>query len=284
MYGLVTPIHRSHHEQRKLLNIGAIVVAILSITKAEAFDPNDPARSGYVLAFDDEFAGPSIDATKWRTAYEWGAGTTINSELEYYIDIQNPKHPGAVINPFTVSNGILSIQAAKNTVEGHPYTSGAIATYNSFSQMYGYFEARMMMPSGEGLWPTFWLMPEDRSWPPEIDIAEMIGQKPTILSTTVHDNVNGQHVSKPCWTTVADMTRGYHRYGLLWTATDMTWYFDGNIVCHLATQPSLHKPMYLLLNLAVGSGGWTGTPSPTTPFPQILRVSYVRAYRMRDPH
>jgi hypothetical protein len=37
-------------------------------------------------------------------------------------------------------------------------------------------------------------------------------------------------------------------------------------------------PMYILLNLAIGSGGWTGTPDASTPWPQRFQVQYVRAY------
>ena len=264
--------------------LAAAILATTALTRTAAFaafDPSNPAASGYTLSFEDDFRGSTIDPRKWRTAYHWGANTTINNELDYYIDIQDPNHPGQGIDPFHLSNGILTIQAAKNTVNGHPYTSGAMATYNSFSQTYGYFEARMQMPCGQGLWPAFWLDSEDNQWPPELDVVEMVGQNPTTLINTEHDNVNGKDVSKQCWPypVVPDMTQGFHRYGLLWTSTDLTWYFDGQPVCHIPTQPSQHKAMYMIVNLAVGSGGWTGTPTASTPFPQHLRVDYVRAYR-----
>ena len=38
------------------------------------------------------------------------------------------------------------------------------------------------------------------------------------------------------------------------------------------------KPMFLLLNVAVG-GQWPGSPDQTTTFPQKMLVDYVRVYR-----
>ena len=249
-----------------------------------SFKADDPAQSGYVMTFHDEFDGKSLDPGKWRTAYHWGAATAINKELAFYIDTQDSQRPIATVDPFAVKNGLLTIQAAKNTDQGLPYTSGVITTHTSFSQTYGYFEARMKMPSGEGVWPTFWLMAANKDWPPELDIAEMVGQRATTLLTTEQDAVDGHDVSKHCYPKVPDMTQDFHKYGLLWTEADLTWYFDDSIVCHILTQPSQHTPMYIIMNLAVGGGGWTGTPSDATAFPQELQVDYIRAYAPRPKH
>jgi len=139
----------------------------------------------------------------------------------------------------------------------------------------------MKMPSGQGLWPTFWIDSEDNIWPPELDVVEMVGQRPTQLMNTEHDNVNGQDIFRQCWPyyVTPDMTQAFHKYGLLWTPTDLIWYFDGDMACHLPTQASQHKPMYLIVNLAVGNcSWWTNCPTLSTPFPQTLQVDYVRAY------
>jgi beta-glucanase (GH16 family) len=40
------------------------------------------------------------------------------------------------------------------------FRSGAIQTYKKWQQTYGYFEARVKMPSGKGTWPAFWLLPD----------------------------------------------------------------------------------------------------------------------------
>jgi hypothetical protein len=42
----------------------------------------------------------------------------------------------------------------------------------------------------------------------------------------------------------------------------------------------IHEPMYMLVNLAVGSKdpGWIPDPDASTPWPGQLQVDYVRAY------
>jgi beta-glucanase (GH16 family) len=244
---------------------------------ASGFNPVHPTQSGYLMTFHDEFNGPSLDPKLWRTAYPWGPNTTINGELQYYPDIQDPQNPVAA-NPLSFDNSTLTISAFPWHYERLNYVSGVITTYKKFAQTYGYFEARMKAPSGQGLWPTFWLMPENNTWPPELDIMEMTGQNTKLLMITQHDNVNDQNVPHACYVNTFDMAADFHTYGLLWTAIDLTWYLDGKPVCHQDTAASLHVPMYILLDLAIGSGGWTGTPDAATPWPQRFQVQYVRAY------
>ena len=49
------------------------------------------------------------------------------------------------------------------------YGVGLICSVLNFS--YGYFEIEAKLPSGQNLWPAFWMWGAD-SWPPEIDIFE----------------------------------------------------------------------------------------------------------------
>ena len=45
------------------------------------------------------------------------------------------------------------------------------------SWKYGYFEARLKLPTGKGTWPAFWMMPKNyTAWPDdgEIDIMEEV--------------------------------------------------------------------------------------------------------------
>jgi beta-glucanase (GH16 family) len=245
-----------------------------------AFDPAHPWQSGYGLTFHDEFDGPSINPNLWRTAYPWGPNTTINGELQYYPDIQNPSNPVSV-NPFSINHGTLTISATPHAYGKLSYVSGVITTYKRFRQTYGYFEAEMKAPSGAGAWPAFWLLPDNNIWPPELDIMEMTGSNPTSLMTTEHDTVGGRNVPHACYTTVPDMSNSFHIYGLLWTKTDLTWYFDNKPVCHLSTAASLRVPMYMLLNLAIGGGGWAGTPQADMAWPQRLQIQYIRAYTQR---
>ncbi len=77
--------------------------------------------------------------------------------------------------------------------------------------------------------------------------------------------------------TVPDVSKDFHTYGVLWSPTFVAWYFDGHRVSHTPTPPDMHKPMYLLIDLAVG-GKWPGQPDASTTFPADMEVDYVRAY------
>jgi hypothetical protein len=182
--------------------------------------------------------------------------------------------------------GILSIRADAVTasqaarLDGRRYTSGLLTTFRSFSQRYGYFEMRARLPLGRGLWPAFWLLPIDKSWPPEIDVMEVLGDRPTTLYATLHRRTGAAKDAPVGFEiAVADMTTAFHRYGVLWTPRFLAWYFDGRLVAHTETPAGLNMPMYLLVNLAVG-GKWAGSPDETTRFPATMLIDYIRAYEL----
>ena len=57
------------------------------------------------------------------------------------------------------------------------------------SWTYGYFEARLKLPTGKGTWPAFWMMPKNfTSWPGdgEVDIMEEVGYHPNYVSSSIH--------------------------------------------------------------------------------------------------
>jgi len=59
------------------------------------------------------------------------------------------------------------------------YTSGKVRTRGLADWKYGRFEARIKLPTGQGTWPAFWMLPADDvygGWPlsGEIDIMETV--------------------------------------------------------------------------------------------------------------
>src|SRR6266446_5834540 len=159
-------------------------------------DPNNLSGTA-IVTFDDEFNSLNLwngTSGTWNTNYWWGGanGSTLtgNGEEEWYIN--NLYAPTSSVTPWTVNNGVLSLTAApadpaiQPLINNYQYTSGMIQTYYSFTQTYGYFEMRAQLPAGQGLWPAFWLLPADGSWPPEIDAMEVLVNDLTTLYTTVH--------------------------------------------------------------------------------------------------
>ena len=165
------------------------------------------------------------------------------------------------------------------------YTGGMLTSYHTFAQTYGYFEMRAQMPDSEGSWPTFWLLPTDGSWPPELDVVEFLGSAPTSVHTTAHSKVRGDtYVGSDHYQTaghtynVPGLTTGFHTYGMDWQSDDITWYLDGQEIFRTETPADMHKPMYLVVTQGFGThGSWGGGPDTANPHAE-LKIDYIRAY------
>jgi beta-glucanase (GH16 family) len=229
----------------------------------------------WVLSFSDEFNSPTLDTSKWNTTYPYNRRTTpTNAEAEWYVD-----------NAFSINNGILSITADKRSPSGtsvpldYQYTSGMIASFDKFSQLYGYFEMRAKVPYGKGFWPAFWLLPYNYAWPPEIDVVELLGHQPHIAYFANHFKTPNGNSSVGGSYTGPDFTQNFHTFGVYWRPNLIVWYVDG-IERFKTTSNVPQVPMYIIANLAVG-GTWPGYPDATTVFPSTMQIDYIHAYQAR---
>jgi beta-glucanase (GH16 family) len=235
------------------------------------------------LTFQDNFVHSTIapdPQANWMTTYPYGgiSARTLpaNDEAECYMN----QAAGEV--PFVQKYGLLNISATKaddHNPCGLPYDSGLITTFNSFNQLYGYFEVRAKMPTGQGLWPAFWLLPASNKYTAELDAFEVLGSDPSKLYFTVHGKTNGTWHMDSQALNVHDTSAAFHIYGVDWEADTTTLYIDGKVVASVATPQSMNTSMYMLLNLAVGgAGSWPGKPNAATVFPAHYQLDYVRAY------
>lgn len=237
------------------------------------------------LLFCDEFNTLNLRSAggTWDTSYFWQGkpnGSTFPDEQQWYLDADfGPTQSVRTLEP---ANGLLSVTARRTPpaiadyTEGHPYVSGVITSGRTFKQTFGYFEMRAMLPAGQGLWPAFWLVPGDMTASHEIDVMEAIGSDPRHVHTTFHQFVGG-HRQQTKVTEVADMTKGYHLFGADWQADKITWYFDRKPVFSVATPADLHKPMFMIANLAAG-GGMPGPVGADTVLPASMKIDYIRVY------
>ncbi len=259
------------------------IQVFLAIFLIAAAPPPSVAPTGWRLTFTDDF--DTFDLARWQTEYPWGARYIKQGEMQMYVD---PSYAGDTtsplhLDPFSVRDGVLTIRAdlpppdAVLHLQGQQYTSGLITTYGSFSQLYGYFEMRARLPKGRGLWPAFWLLPTSRTWPPEIDVMEVLGHQTTIYYGTVHMRARHGRDKVGFELHVPDLSTDFHQFGVLWTPEVVAWYFDGTRLASTATPSDMHTPMYILINLAVG-GQWPGSPDNETKFPADMQIDYVRVY------
>ena len=143
---------------------GTTALALLSLTLSTRVRADPPGgTTGWSKSFEDNFDS-SFDSGKWIKTFTWGDGTINDGSVSYYSP-----------NNLSVNNGNLTLEANNNSEGGRSYTGAIAQTFGKFYQTYGYFEARVKVPTGVGIAPFFSLSPEDTSWPPEVNIFEIPG-------------------------------------------------------------------------------------------------------------
>lgn len=239
-----------------------IFLAFLFMTLSASHSSAAETPAQWRLVWSDEFDGQSLDSSKWRAE---DAALIKNSELQYYT-------PDDVY----LENGNLVLRSQKRDMYGRHYSSGLVETKGKFSKEYGRFETRAKLPKGKGIWPAHWMLPVDKSWPPEIDIMELLGHDPKTVYAHFHWSVYSKHAYEGRRYTGPDFSADFHVFAVEWEPTEIRWYVDGDLVMSRKGQVP-HKPFYLILNTAVG-GVWPGNPDATTQFPQYHLIDYVRVY------
>lgn len=154
---------------------------------------------------------------------------------------------------------------------------------------YGWFEARVKLPKGKGLWPAMWLKRSDKANSQEIDVFELVDPTAERLAFHLHGGNNG---STP-WDWTTDEGKGrkfyepgkgsladdFHVFAVDWQPGWVRWYVDGKLVQECNDKARVPDgAMYLLFNFAV-SGSWPGNPDATTPFPAELLIDWVKVWQ-----
>jgi len=259
-------------------------------------------QTNWKLLWSDEFNGPygPPDSTKW--AYE-----TVNGSLLNPDDIENNcapfsnAAPCSATNPniFQDGNGNLVIQAINTN---GTWTSGRMKTAGIAQEQfqYGRIEARMKLPVGDGLWPAFWMLGTDLctvtpvKWPQcgEQDIMEWVqSYKPYKTSSTIHGPgySGGSSITQAMPFPNGGRTddAGYHIYGVIWSQDKIQFYRDDYTTPVFNLTPSnlpagdpwvFNQQFFIILDLAIGGGGFPGTTDTSTPSTATMLVDYVRVF------
>jgi beta-glucanase (GH16 family) len=141
---------------------------------------------------------------------------------------------------------------------------------------------RARVPAGPGVWPAFWALPADGSWPPEVDVMEVYGSLPSEAEMTYHWGTTGDvqvDYRRRSLAGGASFSDQFHIYGCTIAPEAITWYLDGVQQWSFTASQEIVtqlKPMYIVCNLAIGGMG--GDPGDNT-WPQSYVVDYIRAWR-----
>lgn len=271
-----------------------MVLTSMVIMPGVAVETQAAAKSSnYKLVWSDEFNGKTLNTNNWNYSIGnsgddgnnpgWG-----NNESQYYTNSEKN---------LSLSNGILNITAHEELTEGYAYSSARINTSGKQSFKYGRMEARIKLPSLDGVWPAFWMLGvNQRGWPwcGEIDILEAwntyqfaqgafhwnqgVGENSFYDPQYSYSQLNAIS-SRYKW---FDKTQ-WHIYAVEWDSkyiryfVDNTEYYKVDITT-ADKKDEGNKAYYFVLNVAVGGNLPAMTPVKGT-LPATMQVDYVRAYQ-----
>ena len=234
--------------------------------------------SRYQQTFSENFA--SLDVSAWGPGSKWIAHTPWHGDFGDAV-FTDPE-PGF---PFATASTILRIEARKGS-DGL-WRSGLISSRDhdgaggsGFAQQYGYFEIEAKLPQGTGVWPAFWLVGINAKPRSEVDVFEFYGNAPHSYHANVH--VWADDESRFGDGKIVELPDGassdqFNRYGVRIDHDWVTFFFNRAEVWRTPTRPEFRQPMYMLANLALGSG-W---PIDKVASPTFMYIKSIAAYEAR---
>lgn len=286
--------------------VSALVIALPSATTAQSFEiesaiagvstsrlpdwlgKRPPVQGDWVETFVDNFDGSVIDQSRWSVVgpnywdknSRWSKDNVIigGGKLRLHYERRTGPHNDE-------PNGAVK-----------DHSSGYLATYGKWTQKYGYFEARMKLPTAPGLWPAFWMMPDrgvkaGEEWRRqdttnggmEFDIMEHLTRwGPYRLNIAMHwDGFGKEHKSTGSSNIYfAPDAEGFVTTGLLWERGKVVYYVNGAEVARWENARISDVPADLMFTLPMG--GWDNSPLDDTKLPDDFVIDYVRCWQRKD--
>ena len=209
-----------------------------------------PDTDGWQLAWQEDFESPELNKSDWGIV---SAAPFKNNELQTYTD-----------ENVSLDNGCLKFTSTK--AEDGSYLSGSVTTENRRLFHYGKIEIRAQLPSGQGIFPAFWMLPQSGDTLPEVDIIEYMGDETNTVWHVFHYMDGDTQCRSGTEFKGARFDQDFHTYTLEWQKDSLKWFVDGVETFAVNKNVPADK-MYLILNTAVG-GDWPGDPDSTTEFPK----------------
>lgn len=268
-----------------------LVVSILCIFSSIAICA---APAGYTKIWEDTFSGTSLDPANWSLGCRDDvSGDIIPGAAGTYL--LNTGYAGyTTAEDVIVGAGSLTLQNQKRSYTGtdpagsFDYTSGWINSMHKVHFNKGYLEMRAKLPSGDKVWPAYWMIAEDLTWGPEWDVWEYFGYRPD------HGyDVMGMNLAYGTYPSISWLTdwifnydsiydcEAWHTYGWEWTANYAKWWIDGVEVSYMENTIGNSWPdeeMYIVLN----NGVRTDSPDATTTWPNVAVIDYIEIYQTQN--
>lgn len=245
----------------------------------------------FTATFAEEFEG-ELDRSVWSGHYQYGT-TTEARKGSYWNQYLAYTKDGSLVIPVTYLEEGMGGKGAGWYSAGIDTDSDSP---NGFSQKFGYFECRCILPKGADIWSAFWLMNdgvynEDGSGRDgtEIDIFESNCYekilKNSITSNLHIDGYNEAHQSMGAaqFLIKNNPYEEYNTYGLEWNENEYIFYINGVETFRTDFGGVSQNEEYLILSVEMR--GENGIPSQRENAPAedaFFIVDYVRVYQYKD--
>lgn len=254
------------------------------------------------LVWQETFDVPGApDPTSWT----FEEGFVRNREMQWYQPQNATVRDGVLViegrresrpNPWHKTNGAGDWRTARKTIE---YTSACL--HSTRAWLYGRVQVRARLQAEEGLWPAIWFLGANHAqegWPAcgEVDLLEYYDE--SILANLCWSAAAPEAPHAQRWNTrktpiAAFIAKSptwrtdWHVWEMVWTPDRIDLLIDGETInsqrLDEVSNPDgsnpFRKPMFLLLNLAMGS---TGGSLAKTDLPGRFEVDWVRVWQ-REP-
>lgn len=243
------------------------------------------------LTFSDEFE-TELDRSVWSGHYQYG-NTTTSRRGSYWNQYIAETKDGNLVIPITYLEDGMGGEGAGW------YTAGIDTdddSENGFSQKFGYFECRCILPEGADVWSAFWLMNSgvynedgDGRDGTEIDIFESNCYGDLFnkaITTNLHIDGYGdahqKHGARKFFIG-NNPYEEFNTYGLEWNENEYIFYINGRETFRTDFGGVSQNPEYLILSVEMQ--GEDGVPSERENAPAEdteFIIDYVRVYQYKD--
>lgn len=268
-----------------------------------AFAAQAQEEDGYQLVWYDEF---NTDGAPDPESWGYEEGFVRNNELQWYQPQNAVCRDGVLVltgraehrpNPTYDANGEHWGQRRKSI----DVTSASVTTRGKREFLYGRFEVRARIPAARGSWPAIWFHGDGMPWPEcgEIDLMEFYeyGGARSILANACW---GGKIPGRSAWNTQTKPFTHFTAKDSLWATQFHVWrmdwddkfirlYLDDELLNETDLSKTINggkedginpfrRPMYIILNLAMGS---SGGKIDEAALPMRYEIDYVRVYQKK---
>ncbi|MBP3938795.1 MAG: glycoside hydrolase family 16 protein [Clostridia bacterium] len=244
----------------------------------------------FVLTFEDDFEG-ELDRSVWSGHYQYGNTTEARKGSYWNQNLAETKDGNLVIPVVYLEDGMGGKGAGWYTA-GIDTDSDAP---NGFSQKYGYFECRCILPKGADIWSAFWLMNDgvfnadgNGRDGTEIDIFEsdcygdlLENAVTSNLHFDGYDDAHQKHGATK-FLLKNNPYEEFNTYGLEWNEDEYIFYINGVETFRTDYGGVSQNEEYLILSVEMK--GDNGIPSERENIPAEgaeFIVDYVKVYRYK---